>query len=163
MAALAQPYLYSGEFEKAIQVCGKTLREYPLYAPAYRYRGLAYEQQGNFIKAVADLEAAVKYSGDSPLMKGELGHVYASAGMRDKAISILNELQQQRINGYSSCYRIAQIYACLGDNSSALKSLDQAVEDKDPFLWYLGVDPIFSKKLGDEPRFKQLQDSLARR
>jgi len=115
------------------------------------------------MKAVADLEAAVKHSGDSLLMKGELGHVYASAGMKEKARSILNELLQQREAGYSSCYRIAQIHACLGEKDAALQRLDQAVKDKDPSLWFLEVDPILKNKLKDEPRFQQLNDSLAQR
>lgn len=97
-------------------------------------------------------------------MKGELGHVLASAGEKDQAMSILSELQERRRAGYYiSCFRIAQIYACLGDREAALKHLEQAVEERDPFLWFLGVDPIFRKRIGDEPRFQQLKDRLARR
>jgi tetratricopeptide (TPR) repeat protein len=88
--------------------------------------------------------------------------VLASAGKKDEAMSILLELQEQRRNGYSSCFRIAQIYACLGNREAALTYLEQAVEEKDSHLWFLGVDPIFSKKIGSEPRFKQLKDRLAR-
>lgn len=163
MADLAQPYLYRGDLASAIRICEQTIARFPSFAPAYRYRGLAYEQEENFTKAIADLEMAVRLSGDSPLMKGELGHVLASAGKKDRAMSILSELQEQRRTGYSSCFRIAQIYACLGDREAALKHLEQAVEEKDPFLWFLGIDPIFRKKIGDEPRFKQLKNRLARR
>jgi tetratricopeptide (TPR) repeat protein len=163
MADLAQPYLYSEDLAAAIRICEATIARFPSFAPAYRYRGLAYEQEGNFTKAIEDLEKAVEFSGGSPLMKGELGHVLASAGKKDRAMSILSELQEQRKTGYSSCFRIAQIYACLGDREAALKHLEQAVDEKDPFLWFLEVDPIFSKKIGDEPRFKQLKDRLARR
>ncbi|MBP1596355.1 MAG: serine/threonine protein kinase with repeat [Acidobacteria bacterium] len=163
MADLAQPYLFSGDLREAIRICNETIDRFPDCGPAYRYRGLAYEQQGDYMKAVADLEAAVKHSGDSLLMKGELGHVYASAGMKEKARSILNELLQQREAGYSSCYRIAQIHACLGEKDAALQRLDQAVKDKDPSLWFLEVDPILKNKLKDEPRFQQLNDSLAQR
>jgi tetratricopeptide (TPR) repeat protein len=162
MADLAQPYLYSGDLAEAIRICNETIERFRDFAPAYRYRGLAYEQQGNFTKAIDDLENAVRYSHGSPLMKGELAHVLASAGKKEQAISILSELQEQRRNGYSSCFRIAQIYACLGDREAALKHLEQAVDEKDPFLWFLEVDLIFSKKIGSEPRFKQLKDRLAR-
>jgi hypothetical protein len=48
---------------------------------------------------------AVRLPGDSPLMKGELGHVLGSAGTKDKAMSILAEPQTLRKSGYSSCYR----------------------------------------------------------
>jgi tetratricopeptide (TPR) repeat protein len=163
MADLALPYLYSGDLAAAIRICEETIARFPSFAPAYRYRGLAYEQEGNFTKAIADLETAVRFSGDSPLMKGELGHVLASARKKDRAMSILSELQEQRRTGYSSCFRIAQIYACLGDREAAVKHLEQAVEERDPFLWYLWIDPILRNKIGDEPRFTQLQDRLARR
>jgi hypothetical protein len=80
-----------------------------------------------------------------------VGHVLASAGKKDRAISILSELQEQKKTGYSSCFRIAQIYACLSDREAALKMLEQAVDEKDPFLWYLGVDPIFRFRCNSAP------------
>jgi tetratricopeptide (TPR) repeat protein len=163
MADLAQPYLYSGNYEEAIRICDGTIKRHPSFAPAYRYRGLAFEQAGSFAKAVSDLEEAVRLSPDSPLMKGELGHALAGAGLRDKAMSILTELEEQRRTGYRSCYRIAQIYACLGDLDKAIAYLERALEESDPALWYVEVDPIFDKRIGSDLRFKELKKRLALR
>ncbi len=161
---LSRAYLYKGDLKEAIRISTETIGRFPHFAPAYRYRGLAYEQARQFQRAIADLEEAISLSQNSPLMKGDLGHVYASAGIKDKALSILSDLQQDRGNGnYRSCFLIAQIYACLGDREEALSHIEQALKEKDPFILSLEVDPILKKALGREPRFRQLAAELARR
>ncbi len=161
---LSRAHLYKGDLKEAIRISTATIERFPKFAPAYRYRGLAYEQAKNFPKAIADLEEAMKLSRNSPLMEGDLGHVYASAGLKDEALSILSKLQRDRGNGlYRSCFLIAQIYACLGNREKALFHLEKALEEKDPFMLSLEVDPILKKTLGSEPRFRKLSAQLAQR
>jgi tetratricopeptide (TPR) repeat protein len=161
---LSRAYLYKGDLKEAIRISTATIERFPKFAPAYRYRGLAYEQAKDFPKAIADLQEAMRLSRNSPLMKGDLGHVYASAGLKDEARSILSELQRDRGNGlYRSCFLIAQICACLEDREEALNHLERALEEKDPFILSLEVDPILRKTLGNEPRFRQLTAQLAQR
>ncbi len=158
----AQALIYMGNLQEAIRLCERTLARFPTFAPAYRFRGIAYELRGEYAKAIDDLESAVDCSGNSPLMKGELGHVLASAGRRDKAQDILSELLQRKKSGYSSSFRIAQIYVCLGDEKTALEYLVLAFEERDPYLWFLAVDPILNGKLGDNPRFIDLKKRAIR-
>jgi serine/threonine protein kinase/tetratricopeptide (TPR) repeat protein len=159
---LAAPYLYSGDSDTAIRICNQAIARFAAFSPAYRYRGLAYEQKEDYARAIKDLELAVEYSNKSPLMSGELGHVYANAGLNDRARAILSKLLEEKKTGYRSCFRIAQIYASLDDHESALKYLDKAFEERDPFLSFLDIDTILKRKLGQEPHYKQLQDRINR-
>jgi tetratricopeptide (TPR) repeat protein len=96
-------------------------------------------------------------------MRSELGHVYASSGNRDRAIGILSELLEQKKTGYRSAFRIAQIEASLGAREAALKNLENAFEEKDPFLSFLEIDPILRVKLGEELRYKKMREYMATR
>ncbi|MDM7996322.1 MAG: tetratricopeptide repeat protein [Acidobacteriota bacterium] len=161
---LARAYLYKGDFKEAIRISTETIERFPKFAPAYRYRGLAYEQAKDFPMAIADLEEAMKLSRNSPLMKGDLGHVYASAGIKEKAQDILSELRKERANGeYRSCFLIAQIYACLGDRAEALNHLEIALKERDPFILSLEVDPILRTTLHRESRYWRMVAELAQR
>ena len=163
MADLARAYIFQGELKRAIVISEETIRRFPTFAPAYRYRGLAYEQAGNLGRAIEDLEQAMALSRNSPLMKADLGHIYASTGEHDKAYSILSDLLQEKKNGeYRSCFLIAQIYACLDDRDTALKFLRQALEERDPYLLSLSVDPIFKSKFDHDPEFTRIVEEIPR-
>jgi hypothetical protein len=50
---------------------------------------------------------------------------------------------------------LARAYSYLGDRPNALRWLEQAVEERDPRVVYVKVDPVFAS-LRSEPRFTQL-------
>ncbi|HET6861482.1 MAG TPA: winged helix-turn-helix domain-containing protein [Pyrinomonadaceae bacterium] len=147
-------YYLSGQNDNAIKQCKKILELDPSSFPARRYLGLAYEAKGMYAEAINEFQTGVKLSG-SPLMLALLGHAYAASGKRAEALQVLADLQQLPEERYVSPYTVAAIYAGLGDNDSAFKWLDKAVEERDIWLMNLKVDPVFAK-LRPNSRFSEL-------
>ena len=63
--------------------------------------------------------------------------------------------QSQRKNGYFSAYRIAQLYADLGDKDQAFHWLYTAYQERDFFLFGLKTDFLLDP-LHSDPRFAEL-------
>ena len=150
-------YYLSGQNDKAIEQCKKILELDPSSFPARRYLGLAYEAKGMYPEAINEFQTGVKLSG-SPLMLALLGHAYAASGKRAEAQQVLADLQQLPKERYVSPYTVAAIYTGLGDNESAFKWLEKAVEERDIWLMNLKVDPVFAKLRSN----KKFSDLLAR-
>ena len=116
--------------------------------------GLSYEQLSRPADAIRELEYTVAQSPIS-LYQGALGHAYAVAGQRGKALQVLGELQARSDSSYVSPFDIATIYAGLGDRTKTFDYLEKAYQARVPYLVYLAVDPHFDALHGD-PRFRDL-------
>jgi tetratricopeptide (TPR) repeat protein len=84
-----------------------------------------------------------------------LGEAYAAAGCRDEARKILDQLNHLSKERYVTPYGIARVYATLGQNREALRSLEIAYRDHADWTVLLKVDPCFDV-LRPDPRFKDL-------
>ena len=145
--------VYSDQYEKARQAAARAMALDPDFPPTHWGLGLIYEDQGNYPLAIAEFQNA--QSGNSPIATAMLGHVYAVAGEKAKALQILSQLQKPRQDHYVSPYGIAVIYAGLGNKDEALAWLSRAYEENDPWLQRLKIDRRL-KPLHSEPRFQAL-------
>jgi tetratricopeptide (TPR) repeat protein len=84
-----------------------------------------------------------------------IGHAYALAGKRDRAISILTRLEEQAKRQYLSPYYIALIFVGLADHERAFEWLERAFSDRNEWLVWLRVDPRFDR-LRSDARFVDL-------
>ncbi|HKY03510.1 MAG TPA: tetratricopeptide repeat protein, partial [Blastocatellia bacterium] len=146
----------AGRYDEAIEHSKKLIEIDSNFFPAYRYLGLAYEQKGMYREAIQEFEKGVKLSA-SPLLIAHLGHAYAAFGKKEDARRVLAELERQK-EKYVSPYRVAAIYAELGEKDQAFAWLEKAYNERDIWLINLRVDPVF-KTLRSEGR---LADLLAR-
>lgn len=64
-------HFIAGNYNDAINVFNKTIQEYPSFALAYVYRGLAYKTTGKYALAVKDFQYAFILS---PKLKAKYGH-----------------------------------------------------------------------------------------
>ena len=62
----AREHMLRGEWESAIEVAGKVIDQDPSSADAYNLRGSAYVRCGDFEKARADIEAALRIDPEHP-------------------------------------------------------------------------------------------------
>jgi len=142
--------------DQAIEQLQKTLEldsEYPL---AHLFLALAYNQKSLHDQAIAELEGYANSPESRTIFKAALAFVYAQAGRKAEAISILDELKERSTtNQYLSPFQIALIYEGLGENDNAIEWLQTAKRERDPFLMYIRVDPNFDN-LRDDPRFSEL-------
>lgn len=147
----------AGRYDEAIEHSKKLIEIDSNFFPAYRYLGLAYEQKGMYREAISEFEKGVKLSA-SPLLIAHLGHAYAASGNKAEARRILAELEQQK-QKYVSPYRVAAIYAELGEKDEAFAWLEKAYNERDIWLINLRVDPVF-KTLRSEGRLADLLHRL---
>jgi len=85
----------------------------------------------------------------------------ASAGGDTRAINrwILENQLKRRETGYSSPWRIATCYAALGERDQAFQWLEKAIEEHDPEMARLRVDPMMDP-LRSDARFQDLLGRL---
>jgi TolB-like protein/Tfp pilus assembly protein PilF len=153
-AAIARPYYNARRYAEAIAQSRKTLELDSTFHRAHYWLGLSYEQLSRPADAIRELEKTVAVSPIS-LYRGALGHAYAVAGQREKALRVLKELQARSDTTYVSPFDIATVYAGLGDRTKTLEYLEKAYQERVPYLVYLAVDPHFDPFRAD-PRFHDL-------
>ena len=149
--------LYLGRrYDAALRQETSTARLWPSFGPVHYHLGLAYEQVKRYPEAVAELERARALSGDLPYLLGALGHAYAMAGRGDDARRLLRTLEG---NPDAAPSLAASIYTGLGDRTRALDRLEKAFDQRDPYLPFLRVNPVWDPLRG-EARFQRLLDRL---
>jgi hypothetical protein len=93
----------------------------------------------------------VALSEDSLLLKSALGNAYARAGRREEAEAILTELS--RPAAAFSPYRLATLFATMGEREKALECLERGCAEKDQWMVWVKVDPLLDPLRG-EGRFE---------
>jgi tetratricopeptide (TPR) repeat protein len=155
IADLGLPFYFGRQYDQAIEQYRKAIEMDRKWYWSHLLLGWAYEQQGKFPEAVAELTQARRFN-DSPQVLASLGHVYAVSGRRGEAQALIEELTEISKRHYVSPYDVATIYAGLGDNDQAFAWLEKADEDRSGWLGlWLKVDPKFDN-LRPDPRFRDL-------
>jgi hypothetical protein len=115
-------------------------------------------------------------------LSGEAQEEYLADGMTEEMITQLGSLDPERLGviartsamqynweklldaaqdddnppeAYTTSYGVAIIYARLGDKENALRSLEQAYEERQLAMTEVGVEPAFDA-LRVEPRFQEV-------
>ncbi len=153
------PFYYGRQYDQAIAAYRKALELDPNFAVAHIRIMEAYQQQGMFEQALAELDLR------DEMWKGwreKFSHAYALSGSRGYwriyADMLKVEFQEAENTQKSKLmhYVFAQAYACLGENDEAFQWLEKAYEERDHRLGQcLKVDPALDG-LHSDPRFADL-------
>jgi adenylate cyclase len=136
---------------EAVKQLRSTVDMEPNYWLSRMLLGMAYEQLGDFQKALGELEKATRLETEIPMPLDELGHLYARMGRKEDAEKVLQELLSRGQKIYVPPYNLATVYIGLGQKEQALASLEKAYADRSLILMNLGVDPEF-ESLRSDPR-----------
>ena len=150
---LAAVFYYSGEYDRCIDQCRKTLEFDPSSRQAFRHLGLAYAQKQLYEEAITHLKKARELS-HADASVSELAYVYAVSGKKDDARQILQQLINPS-DGRVSPYRLAIVYMGLGERDKALDCLEGAVKERSPGVVHIKVSPLFAE-LRSNARFQAL-------
>jgi tetratricopeptide (TPR) repeat protein len=143
------------EYDEAVEQAERTIELEPEFVPARHVLGLAYEQKGLYEQARTALErAAVGSRGHAATLAG-LGRIAALTGLEDQARAILARWSQLAEQSYVSAFWPSLVCVALGDKEAALSYLEQAYDQRDPYLVWLKTDPRLDS-LRAEPRFESL-------
>jgi TolB-like protein len=166
---LGCPYLYSKQYDRAIEYFQKGLEMDSDFPFAHFALAEAYDQTGRYEQALAEHEKALELArrgqaidlggGDAPrawyALTGPLQNAYKQLRgpnyWQDRLVSATKLYD----DGRATASAVAGIYAILGDKEQAVDWLEKAYEQSDDFLVFLNIQPQF-ENLRSEPRFRAL-------
>ncbi|HEX8890505.1 MAG TPA: protein kinase [Pyrinomonadaceae bacterium] len=150
---LAETFYYARRYDEALDVSRKMMDiDHDSNFP-HLLAGWAYQQKGQYEAAIAEFQQARQL--EDTFATAALGNVYAVSGQRDEAQKMLAELESLAKRRYVSPYFFALIYTGLGNKDQALLWLNKAYDERNDYLIYLKVEPLFDP-LRDDQRFQDL-------
>jgi tetratricopeptide (TPR) repeat protein len=149
----------AGEREQALLVSRRAVEMRAGHYLGHWRLGVALVRLGRHDEAVASLTRAVELAAGGTIMLCELAWALAAGGHRDEADAMLTRLESATGKTYVSPYERAKILVALGRREEALDKLEEAAEDRDPWVTFLGTDEALSPLRG-EPRFAALAQRL---
>jgi serine/threonine-protein kinase len=149
----------AGQPDEAIEQGFKTCELYPAgFMPEF-FIGLAYETKDMPAEAIAHFERGATMSGGAAVALAGLGHAYAMAGYRGKAVELLRNLDAQGQERYVPAYDRAIIHLGLNQVDQALEWLQRAYDEHSSWISYLNVEPRLEPLRADS-RFIELVGKL---
>ncbi len=150
-------YVNARQYDEAIAVCKKVAIEDPTFAPAHSCLANAYWGKRMYPQVIEEWKADGKLSRDSNEsdFASALEQGFRSAGWKGALTKGIETRQAQRKASYYSAYRIAELYADLGDKDQAFQWLNTASQERDLALTGLKTDFIFDS-IRSDPRFAEL-------
>jgi tetratricopeptide (TPR) repeat protein len=153
-------HLMAHNFHQALSEAGPALANDPGFSWHRIFQGWAHLGAGATGEAEAAIRKGAELSGAS-VQLSFLGHAQAVNGNRADALLTLERLTARSAERYVSPYELGLIYEALGDHDQAFAFLDQAFEERSPWLVYLAREPRLRHLHGD-PRFDALLVRLKR-
>jgi TolB-like protein/Tfp pilus assembly protein PilF len=141
-------FYYARRYDQAISALRKALDLFPDDVNSHLQLGTIYLQKGLYEQAVVEFSTAT----DAHEL---LACAHAMAGRRDEALAALDELKEQSRRRYTSPGDFAVVYAALGEREQAFLWLEKAFDERDGWMLYLKVAPLFDP-LRTDPRFQDL-------
>ncbi len=146
---------YAGRTDEAMAQFRKTQAMDPNFRETYHRLGDGYCRMGKYAEAVAELERADALARGNARTISLLGYAYGLWGKRVEAVKRLDELKRLSKQNYVTPFETAVIYTGLGEKDQAFDWLQRACDEREPFLVYLKVEPIWDSYRAD-PRFADL-------
>jgi TolB-like protein/Tfp pilus assembly protein PilF len=147
-------------YDQAIEQLYKAVELDPDYWFAHLVLGLAMQQKGRLPEAIHQFQTARREERISPEAMGALGQAYAAAGVSDKAVKVLEELEKWSKRYYVSPFHRGRIYAALGQKDQAFAWFETAFEERSFYLSWFKVEPELDPLRSDR-RFKSLLQRLS--
>lgn len=158
-AALGVTYFFARQYEVAAQYFQSALACNPSLQLAHYGLGIAYAHTGRHAEAIDTLQNARPLFPESTRGSAALASVLGQTGKKEQARQILRELKAKSERQYVSPYGLAVVHAALAEPDAALENLNNALEQKDPSLILLNVDPRFDGIRGNE-RFQTIVGTI---
>ena len=154
---LGCPYLYSKQYDRAIEYFSKAVEMDPDFPFAHFALAEGLDRKGRYREALEAHDKAIELArrggafdlagGDAPrawyALTGPLQNTYAARGGPNYWQRRLESTKQSYEHGTTTATAVAEIYAILGDNEQALAWLEKALTESDDFLVFVNIQPEF--------------------
>ena len=158
-AAVGTVRMFARDYPAAIAEFRAILQRDSLWATGHALLGRAQAAAGEYEAAIPAIEKAVGISKRQPSQVALLAYVYAQAGRKGEAQTLLEELLAARAGVFAPPVDLGALYVALGDHDAAIRILERGVEDRDEEMMYMKVDPRYDP-LRSHPRFPAILTSL---
>jgi DNA-binding winged helix-turn-helix (wHTH) protein/tetratricopeptide (TPR) repeat protein len=150
---------FARRFDECLEQYQGMIIAHPLNPMAYF--GLAWVARyvGRHDEALGAMKRAEELSHGSLMMTTGRGQAYAAAGMRRETEEVLAKLAALPAERYVIPYHVALIHHYLGDKEKTLLALEDAFEQRDLWLVWMGVEPAFDN-LRSDTRFHRLLERI---
>jgi serine/threonine protein kinase len=150
-------HLRARRFDEAIAVCKKLANDDSTFAMAHRCLVYAYWGKRAYPKVIEEWKTYGQLSDDRKESEfaSALERGFRSGGWKGALSKGIEARQPQHKSGGSSAYRIAELYADLGDKERAFQWLYTAYQERDGLLEGLKTDFLLDP-LRSDPRFAEL-------
>ncbi len=146
---------FARKYDRAIEHARSALELDPHYWQAHVVLGLCYLRTGKLEESIRAVETCIQLAGRSPTLLTALGAIHARAGRIGEAGKLLAELQELEQRIYVPPSAFARIYKYLGEIDRALDLCEKAIDERDSWIFHLGVDPGWDP-LRSHPRYHAL-------
>jgi serine/threonine-protein kinase len=143
-------------YDEAIEQSEKVLDMDPNFGDAYHWLFNSYAKKEQYEDAFAACQKMNELTGPTVASLWCYPYVYALWGKREEAMRALSAPGWKEVPAPE--WLRATVYGALGENDEAFRLLDQAYEERSPYMAVAKVDPRLDP-LRDDPRF---QDFLRR-
>jgi TolB-like protein len=154
---LAMNQYYQHQFDEALATANRVQEIQADYIYLEALRGLIYQAQRDWPKAIASLRKMKDAAGPIPIVVALLGQTEALAGDSVGARRELAELERASKTGYVPDHAFSMIYYALGDKERGLSFLKKSFDARTGFLVWAKASPMFAQIAAD-PRAKELLD-----
>jgi len=151
--------IYKGDMALAAEQMKKTLLFDSTSAFAHYNAGVAYIGLQQFDKALQYLQSSVALAPGNSRTIASLAYTEATLGNRKEAKRLYDGLLLQAKSKYIPSYDLAVIEIGLGDIPKAMISLEQAYKNREPWMPFIRMTPLFSK-VYDHPQFKVIVEKI---
>lgn len=152
-------YNYAGHYHEGLAECLSAVDLNSVSAWPHICIAESKMRLGLFDEAVAAAEESIRLAPNEDAILGLGSFVFAAAGRAGKVAAIHQWLEQESQTRYVSPYALAMTALNLGDENSAIKFLESAVEEKATYTPWINSYPGFDS-LRSMPRFQVLIESL---
>ncbi len=108
------------DYDRSIEQSKRVLDIDPNDIEAHIVVALNLEQKREYPQAIAELEKAYELAGRNPLILGPLGSCYGGAGNKEKALGLLEGLNEAAKQAYVPPISWVMLYLGVGDVERAL-------------------------------------------
>ena len=144
-------------YDQSITALQKIVALEPNYVTAHMYLGFCYTMQARYSEALAEFQKCHTIVPDLPDAVAMVGATHALAGKRAEALQAQRELNEMVKRTYVSPFCQAAIPSALGNMDETFHWLEKCLEERDPSIRGLRIDPLFDRVRSDPRYLKLLQ------
>ncbi len=144
---------YARRFDESIEELQGVVASDPEFTLSYLWLSMNYIAKDMWSEAIAASRKFVELTAGAVIGLCVLGLAYGSAGMKDEALQILEQLEGLKKERYVGPFFRAVVWSGLGEKDKALEDLERSYVERDSALALIKVWPLLDG-LRSEPRFQ---------